>query len=362
MSAAARQAWISATERFAANPSSPHRLGSRAEVALSSARQEVARRVSCSEFDLIWTAGATESNNAIFFHAARRSEGEAWVSAIEHPSVVAAAQRWFAGRVRWLPVNADGRLDLEFLAAELKKSRPAIVSLMAANNETGVLQLWKEAFGLCREKEVPFMCDAAQWIGKEPAAGLGECDFVTGCGHKFGGALGVGILKAPPDFEALIVGGPQEEGRRAGTENLPGAVAFAAALEEREKAIAAGGIEERMRWRDQFVDGMKKNLPEVEILGENAPRLWNTVAALMPATADCRRRWVVQLDKLGFAVSTGSACASGKEKPSHVLTAMGCDAAKADRMLRFSSGWDTTEAEWMQLLDATRTAWDELAG
>ena len=172
----------------------------------------------------------------------------------------------------------------------------------------------------------------------------------------------MGVLKAPAGFEAFIVGGPQEEGRRAGTENLPGAMAFAAALEEREQPMAAGGIEERVRWRDRFVGEVKRSLPEVEILGERAPRLWNTVAALMPATADCRRRWVVQLDKLGFAVSTGSACASGKEKPSHVLTAMGCEAAKADRMLRFSSGWDTTEGEWMELLAAIRAAWDELAG
>ena len=358
MSAGARQAWISATERFAANPSSPHRLGSRAEVALSSARQEVARRLGCSEFDLIWTSGATESNNAIFFGAGRRSEREAWVSAIEHPSVIAAAQRWFSGRVRFLKVDGEGRLDLEALSNELKGARPAIVSVMAANNETGVLQPWKEALALCRQHDVAFMCDAAQWIGKEPAAGLGECDFVTGCGHKFGGGLGVGILKAPAGFEAFIVGGPQEEGRRAGTENLPAAMAFATALDEREQAIAGGGIEERERWRDRFEGELKKSLPGVEILGEDAPRLWNTVAALMPASADCRRRWVVQLDKFGFAVSTGSACASGKEKPSHVLTAMGCEAAKADRMLRFSSGWDTTEADWMELLDGIRAAWE----
>ena len=108
----------------------------------------------------------------------------------------------------------------------------------------------------------------------------------------------------------------------------------------------------RETWRDQFIAELRAALPEIEVLGERTPRLWNTVAALMPPANDCRRRWVVQFDKLGFAVSTGSACASGKEQPSHVLLAMGCDPAKTDRMLRFSAGWDTTHADWQALREA----------
>ena len=133
-----------------------------------------------------------------------------------------------------------------------------------------------------------------------------------------------------------------------------------AALAEREARIQAGECEQRLRWRDQFIRELSRDIPGVEVLGESSSRLWNTVAVLMPETPDCRRRWVVQLDKLGFAVSTGSACSSGKEMPSHVLTAMGCDRARSDRMLRFSSGWDTTQQDWNNLLSAIKAASAEL--
>lgn len=362
LSTTARNAWLSGTEKHIGNPSSPHRLGSRAEVALSTARQNAAAFLGCSEFDLVWTSGATEANNALFFHASRAREGEVWISAIEHPSVIAAARQWFGNKVRTLNVTADGVIDLDNLRATLKNARPAILAIMAANNETGVLQPWREALAICRDFEVPFGCDAAQWIGKMPGAGLGECDFVMACAHKFGGPLGIGLLKVPQSFHPLLVGGPQEDGRRAGTENLPAALSMVEAWSEREQHIAAGEVEIRSRWRDQFIHQLKQSLPEIEILGERSPRLWNTVAALMPETNDCRRRWVVQLDKLGVAVSTGSACSSGKEKPSHVLTAMGYSSKKSDRMLRFSAGWETTEQDWMQLLEAIKTAYSDLSG
>ena len=309
---------------------------------------------------MIWTSGATESNNAVFYHLSRISEGPVWISAIEHPSVIAAANRWFLGKVDFLKVTKAGQLDLDYLTDELKRSRPAAVALMAANNETGVIQPWQKALQLCRAHDFPFFCDAAQWIGKLAARGLGECDFVSGCAHKFGGPPGIGFLKVPEKFNSFVVGGPQEEGRRAGTENVPGALSMGAALAEREARIQAGECEQRLRWRDQFIRELSRDIPGVEVLGESSSRLWNTVAVLMPETPDCRRRWVVQLDKLGFAVSTGSACSSGKEKPSHVLTAMGCDPAKSDRMLRFSSGWDTTQQDWNNLLSAIKAASAEL--
>jgi cysteine desulfurase len=233
---------------------------------------------------------------------------------------------------------------------------------MAANNETGVLQPWREVLGLCRERNVPFLCDAAQWIGKLPARGLGECDFVSGCAHKFGGPQGVGFLKVPANFRPLIVGGPQEEGRRAGTENVAGVLAMVAALEEREAALETGAVAARTRWRDEFEAALQADLPGVAVVGAKSERLWNTVAAIMPELPDCRQRWVVKLDKLGYAVSTGSACASGKEETSHVLAAMKISADAGSRALRFSSGWETTMAEWERLLSGLREAHRELAG
>jgi cysteine desulfurase len=233
---------------------------------------------------------------------------------------------------------------------------------MAANNETGSLQPWREVLELCREQAIPFFCDAVQWIGKLPARGLGACDFVCGGAHKFGGPRGVGFLKCPAQgrVEPLFVGGPQEDGRRAGTENVPGVLAMLAALDAREKMLATDETKARRGWREHFEQRLLQDLPGSEIVGAGAERLWNTVSALMPET-DCPQRWVIKLDKLGCAVSTGSACASGREKPSHVLAAMRCPEASASRVLRFSSGWETTEADWQALLEGLRAVLSQLA-
>jgi cysteine desulfurase len=152
----------------------------------------------------------------------------------------------------------------------------------------------------------------------------------------------------------LIRGGPQEELRRAGTENVAGVLAMLAALETREKQIARGEHEALSAQRDSFERQLFASLPGSEIVSAKVRRLWNTVSALMPE-ADCQQRWVVKLDKLGFAVSTGSACSSGKEEPSHVLRAMGYSATDAARVLRFSAGWNTTADDWDALLAALRS-------
>jgi cysteine desulfurase len=246
-------------------------------------------------------------------------------------------------------------VDVNWLKSELQRRRPGLVAVMAANNETGVLQPWRETLAVCREHEIPFFCDAAQWIGKLPAAGLGDCDFVSGCAHKFGGPKGVGFLKCPGvvEFQPLLVGGPQEDGRRAGTENVAAVLAMLAALDVHEKQLGGGEQQIRREWRASFERKLLDELPGSEVVGAGADRLWNTVSALMPE-ADCQARWVVKLDKLGCAVSTGSACASGKEEPSHVLKAMGYAPTAAGRVLRFSSGWETTEVNWGSLLEALR--------
>jgi cysteine desulfurase len=233
---------------------------------------------------------------------------------------------------------------------------------MAANNETGVLQPWREALALCQKHDVPFFCDAAQWIGKLPAAGLGAADLLSGCGHKFGGPQGVGFLKVPARFQPLLVGGPQEESRRAGTENVAGVLAMVAALEACEAELRTGAAERSKAIRSDFEAQLVSRLPGAQIVGASAERLWNTVSAVMPEARDCRQRWVVKLDKLGFAVSTGSACASGKEQTSLILTAMGRTDAEASRALRFSSGWGTPASDWERLLDGLGQAYTELAG
>lgn len=354
----ARQAWLEATEKFIGNPSSPHRIGGRADAAITAAREQLAGFLGCDSFDIVWTSGATESNNTVLHHFARALDADAdvWISAIEHPCVLSATKHYFPKRHRLIPVTRGGAVDLHWLVEEMAHQRPGLVAIMAANNETGMLQPWREALAICRQYDVPFFCDAAQWIGKLSAAGLGDCDFVSGAAHKFGGPKGVGFLKCPAkgSVEPLLRGGPQEEGRRAGTENVTGVLSMMAALEVREAALAKDGHEPKARLRDRFVERLLKTLPGAELIGLGQPRLWNTVSALMPE-ADSQQRWVVKLDKSGFAVSTGSACSSGKEEPSHVLAAMGYPPSAAGRVLRFSSGWEATEDDWNALLEGLQT-------
>jgi cysteine desulfurase len=353
----ARQVWLDATEQLLGNPSSPHRIGERAEIALNAAREKLAAFLNCGPLEIIWTSGATESNNAVLHHLAQSldNEAEIWISATEHPCVLAGARHYFPRNHRLIPARRSGLVDLDWLETNLPARRPGALAVMAANNETGVLQPWREILSLCRKHEVPLFCDGAQWIGKEPAQGLGECDYVSGCAHKFGGPRGVGFLKTPPRgrFYPLLRGGGQEAGRRAGTENVAGVLSMVAALEHREQSLAEHSIPEKIRLREEFETRLEEAIPHTEIVARTADRLWNTVSVLMPS-AEHPKRWVVKLDKLGFAVSTGSACASGTEEPSHVLAAMGYTPDEAFRALRFSSSWETTDDDWAALLDALK--------
>ncbi|MEW6156412.1 MAG: cysteine desulfurase family protein [Verrucomicrobiota bacterium] len=357
----ARQAWLEAVQNFPGNPSSPHRIGARADAALSQARESLARFFGCDALDIVWTSGATESNNLAWHHLARsgNSAGEVWISSLEHPSMLEPARHFFGKRLRLIPSRPSGVVDLDWMEEQASKRRPHGIAVMAANNETGVLQPWNELLQFSRSHECLFFCDATQWIGKLPAAGLGACDFVSGSAHKFGGPRGVGFLKCPATgpIEPLFRGGPQEEGRRAGTENVPGVLSMMAAIEIRETMMASNSLSQKLSMRRAFEIALAKRVPGTEVVGAASHRLWNTVSALMPE-ADCQQRWVVKLDKLGFAVSTGSACASGKEEPSHVLQAMGYSKAQSGRVLRFSSGWETERSDWESLLEAL----EKLAG
>jgi cysteine desulfurase len=349
--AEAREAWLEASEKFVGNPSSPHRIGSRADMLLQTARVKLASILGCDALDIIWTSGATESNNMVLYHALKTlpRDAQIWVSAVEHPCVRNAARHYFGRRARFIPVDRGGVIDLQWLHDELPKQPPGLVAVMAANNETGVIQPWQHIADYLHEYEVPFFCDAAQWLGKLPSRGLGACDFVSGCAHKFGGPKGVGFLKASGRLQSMLFGGQQEEGRRPGTENVPGVVSMMAALEAREQKLARNDHKPRLAWRNTFECELLRRLP-VSIVARHQERLWNTVSVVMPQ-ADCQQRWVVKMDRHGYAVSTGSACASGKEEPSHVLAAMGYSGAEAGRVLRFSSGWETAEEQWQDLLE-----------
>ncbi len=351
----AREAWLDITEKTGGNPSSMHQAGTRASIALADAREKLAAFLGCHPLDIIWTSGATEANNMVTHHFSKTlgEKEEVWISAIEHPCIHDSAKHYFGKRAKMIPVTRDGVVDVDWITTELADTRPGLVSVMAANNETGVIQPWREIHAICKAYEVPFFTDAVQFIGKMPLKGLGDCEYVSGAAHKFGGPRGVGFLKIPhrKAITPLLHGGKQEGGHRAGTENVAIIAAMMAALAMREKQIARSEHLLRKVWRDNFEAQFLRALPGATVIGHNQPRLWNTVSALMP-DGDRKSQWVLRLDKAGFAVSTGSACTTGKEEPSHVLSAMGYKSAQAHRAVRMSAGWETTEADWDALLKA----------
>jgi cysteine desulfurase len=222
-----------------------------------------------------------------------------------------------------------------------------------------VLQPWREIGALCRHQRVAYLCDASQWFGKLPASGLGEAGWIIASAHKFGGTKGAGFLILPLQAEGFRSqrGGDQERGHRGGTENYPAVAAMVAALSEAETAKVLLETE-RLRWRDDFLAQVRGTLPGVRVVGAGAERLWNTVS-LLPPQGD-NHRWVTKLDKRGFQVSTGSACATGKEGPSHVLRAIDLATDEARRVIRVSSGWETAEEEWRGLMAALTEVDDEL--
>ena len=360
----AREAWLHVTEKLGGNPSSMHQFGTKAAILLADAREKLAAYLGCNPNDIIWTSGATEANNMVMHHFAKQlaPTEKIFVSAIEHPCVDDSAKHYFGKRVKTIPVTRDGVIDMDWLTAELADERPGLVAVMAANNETGIIQPWQEILAMCQAYEVPFFTDAVQFVGKMPCKGLGDCDYVTGAAHKFGGPRGVGFLKIPhrSQITPLLFGGKQEGGRRAGTENVAIIAAMMAALEVREKQISHSQHLLRGVWRDNFERELLRALPGASIIGASVPRLWNTVSALMPE-GDRKHQWVVRLDKAGFAVSTGSACTTGKEEPSHVLAAMGVKATQAVRVVRFSAGWETTEADWEALVKGVAKVHGEMS-
>ena len=340
------------------NPSSPNRSSARVRAKLNSVREDLAGSLGVSSDAITFTSGATEANNSILAHAAHSAEpdSQALISSIEHPSVSESARHWFSDRVRTIPALSSGVIDLDCFSGLLDKlSDLSIVSMMAANNETGVLQPWLEAAELCRERGIRFHCDATQWAGKLPLSDLAGCSSLTASAHKFGGPKGVGFL-ASEDPHPFVFGGRQENGRRGGTENYPGIEAMRVAWHWVNARLPE--LSQRSAWRDSFEETMLESFPDMKILGFDAPRLWNTSTFVMPDFENLR--YVSKLDKLGFEVSTGSACSSGLSKQSSIPLAMGFSEAESKRLIRVSSYADQSEEDWQGLVLAFEQAREEL--
>lgn len=333
------------------NPSSIHAAGRAARAIVEEARARIAELARADAANLIFTSGATESNNLALFGAVEGSlaEGETritriFVSAIEHASVLATADR-LAERFPWvrvarLSVTADGVIDLEGLRVALREGKGrALVAVMAANNESGVVQPLAEVSRLVGEANGLLLVDAVPAAGKI-ALDFGLCDYMTLSAHKIGGPQGVGVLivREGAPLQPQLVGGGQQKGLRAGTENLSGIAGFGVAARS-----LVDGEGERARiahLRDHFEAALRQAIPGLVIFGAHAPRLCSTscfaIAGLSAETA------LIGLDLDGLMMSSGSTCSSGKVSASHVLAAMGVDEKLAACALRASFGWSST--------------------
>jgi cysteine desulfurase len=354
LSPAAREAWLRASDDAWQNPSSPYRDAARVRARLEECREQLARLLGGAASRIVFNSGATEGANAVLAHWAQTLPAgrKIAVNPTEHPCIVEAARHLLPPeRLVWVELDGNGVVQLERLEALLTDGAIGAVSVMAANNETGVVQPWREISALCRRHRVAYHCDASQWLGKLPSTGLGAAGWVTATAHKFGGPKGAGFLVLPEQAEGFRSqqGGEQERGHRAGTEDFPGIAAMVAALADAE-ATKVLFETERLRWRDAFITRVRSVLPGAQVVGAGTERLWNTVSLIMPHTDN--HRWVTKLDRRGFQVSTGSACATGKAGPSPVLAAMGFAADEAKRAIRISAGWETAQDDWSQLATA----------
>jgi len=326
----ARLAAVAALD-VAGNPSSVHAAGRAARRVLEDAREALAARFGVQPGDVVLTAGGTEAN-ALAVSGLGRGR-RVLVGATEHAAVLAAAGPGAAT----VPVRPDGTADLDALAALLADHRPpALVCLMAANNETGVLHPLAEAAALCRSRGALLHVDAVQAAGRTPLD-LGLADSAALSGHKLGGPPGAGALLLRPGLHlpALVAGGGQERGRRGGTEPLPAIAGFAAAAE----AATVGGAGRLAALRNRIEAGVLAAAPEASVVGAEAPgRLPNTSCVLLPGVP--AEAQVIALDLAGVRVSAGAACSSGKVARSHVLAAMGLGAAAAGCAIRVSLPWD----------------------
>ncbi|MBI2383250.1 MAG: cysteine desulfurase [Gammaproteobacteria bacterium] len=330
-----------------ANPSSQHRYGRAARDAVETARAQVAALAGADPGQAIFTSGGTEANNlAVKGIAARHPRERLLYSAVEHPCVLEPMKALAAHghAVEAVAVDGQGRVDLAAFEAQLARGRVALVSCMIANNETGVIQDLARIAALAHAAGAVVHADAVQAAGKIPLSfPESGAQLMSLSSHKIYGPKGVGALVADRalDLEPLLHGGGQERGLRGGTENVAGIVGFGAAAE-----LARLELEARtahvLRLRERLEAALRR-IPGIRVFGAGAPRLPNTVQFAVPPVHSATLLGL--LDKKGYAVSSGSACASGTDEPSHVLLAMGVAEDIALCAIRVSLGKDNTEAE-----------------
>lgn len=324
------------------NPSSVHRAGRAARMRIDAARRQVASLVGAMPSEIVFTSGGTEANNLAITGAGCM---RVLASAVEHDSVLKAVPD-----AEIIPVDAEGVIDLAALERMLaSSSMPTLVSVMFANNETGVLQPIADIVRLARVTGALVHCDAVQGAGKAPVDlhGLGV-DYLSVSAHKFGGPTGVGalVVRGNAPFVTDRRGGGQESNRRAGTENVAGIAGFGAAAEAARDGLDVEAL------RETLETALLAIAPDARVFGARANRLGNTTCVSMPGVK--AETQVMAFDLAGVCVSAGAACSSGKVTRSAVLAAMGVTSSVADTAVRISFGWNTGAQDIERLIGAWR--------
>lgn len=332
------------------NPSASYAAGRHAHRALEQARNQVASLINAAAEEIIFTSGATESINSV--HAFAQAE---WpqrpiliIGSTEHSAVLECAERWLkqGGQVKRIPVDHQGVVDLNALRTSLEPGKTALVSIMWANNETGCIAPMKDIVEISHEAGALVHADAVQVMGKM-AIDIQNVpvDYLSLSGHKMHAPKGIGALfvshRVP--FRPYLVGGGQENGRRSGTENMPGIVALGKAAEMAHHSLTNEKADDPTVLRDHLETTILKALPDTHIHSHKTARLGNTSSLCFPGVDAAGL--LILLDKRGIACSGGSACHAGALHPSHVLEAMGYDARHASSTLRFSFSRFNTDAE-----------------
>ncbi|MEH6546076.1 MAG: cysteine desulfurase family protein [Sneathiella sp.] len=328
-----------ATMEAGGNPSSVHQQGRTSRNKVEEARRQIAGLINCKAQEIIFTSGGTEANN---FALSGLIDRQVMISSTEHDSVLTTAA---ALEPIIIGVDHNGVINLVELEERLQSAaRPVLVSIMMANNETGVIQPVEQIAALVHQYDALLHCDAIQAVAKIPVdfRALGV-DMMSISAHKFGGPQGMGalVLREGLAIVPVVKGGGQELGRRAGTENVAGIVGFGVAAMLADKPL--NEQDQIRQLRDKLEKALSEISPGAAIYGANVSRLPNTISVSMPGVPS--ELQVMNFDLAGIAVSAGSACSSGKVKASHVLMAMGVGEDEAGTAIRISLGTTTTSAD-----------------
>jgi cysteine desulfurase len=325
------------------NPSSIYERGQNARHAVEKARESVSRLLACSPAEVVFTSGGTESDNLAILGTVKSGD-HVITSAVEHSAVLRSASflRGLTCEVTVLPVDAQGRVNPDDVRRALRPNT-RLISIMMANNETGVLQPVEDIGKIAADAGVLFHTDAVQAAGKVPISVENlRCDLLSMSGHKIHGPQGIGALfvRRGTSLRPLLHGGHQERGLRAGTENVPGIVGLGRACELAERGLRDGTLQRIAVWRDRFEASVNDGIEAAGINGGNVPRVPNTSNIYFDYIKG--EALVLALDLKGISASSGAACSAGSGEPSHVMLAMGLSNERAQASLRFSIGKQNT--------------------